>query len=708
MSYVAAVWKSCGYVRYFTGKWKVVTTSSFLMLCVSYSGAKKVILAEPTNVFVDSTAVGVTTLDDFVVEHRTRIFYTDSVGRKVISSKALRDTKRLFGEADIINVLKNLPGVSSVGEYSSGINVNGNEAWHTVFSIDGAPILFPYRFGGIFSSFNSAFFKDIHWEKTIHDVSFPLRLGGGVALSPRSFRKIQGELNVGLLASSLTVGFPIGRKFSLEFGGRVSYLNKLYGPMLSGRDTEMKYDFSDLNFSAELRPDECNLLRLNVFNTADRLNLESPVFLFDSSFRWKNNMVGLHWRNNSRIKSEVSLYYSIFRNKSILSIPQIEMSFRSSLSVMGLKTDFKMPLSPQNRLAISYGATVNGYNCEPQSVMLSNISSINGDVEKIRNAFELMVYARADWQTTDRLKISGGVLLGYYCLGNQFSYVEPDPRLTLFYKAGLIGNFRLHAAVYHQNLHLVGISELGLASNFWFLSTRFCKPQKSKKIVLSWSKRLKEVFQVEFEIYYAGLSNQSEYFGDVLDMIGSNYNWTDYVSAGKGYNVGFNSELSFNSGKFDGMLSYSYGIARRKNSKICSDWYNSLTSPGSRLNLSVNWHCGHHWNLMASFAYNFGRVYTPLKYYYMIGGNILSEYERHNSGRMSPYRRLDLSATYSFSSGGRLPMQHILNLSLINVLGFRNVELQYISFDKENNSFFLKQQFSLYRFLPSLSYTLVI
>ncbi len=65
------------------------------------------------------------------------------------------------------------------------------------------------------------------------------------------------------------------------------------------------------------------------------------------------------------------------------------------------------------------------------------------------------------------------------------------------------------------------------------------------------------------------------------------------------------------------------------------------------------------------------------KYGYIIGENLICEYYPHNSSRLPPYKRLDLSFTYQLKSRHLL---HEFNLSVYNALASRNMLFMYNSY----------------------------
>ena len=84
---------------------------------------------------------------------------------------------QVFGEADAVRSLKMLPSITSTSDYASGVSVDGADYSNTGYSVGGAPIFFPYHFGGIFSTFNSRYFTRTKMQRTRVYADLPNRLG---------------------------------------------------------------------------------------------------------------------------------------------------------------------------------------------------------------------------------------------------------------------------------------------------------------------------------------------------------------------------------------------------------------------------------------------------------------------------------------------------------------------------------------------------
>ena len=76
------------------------------------------------------------------------------MGVQKLDIKTLKQVPVVFGEADLLRVLLTLPGVKSVGEASTGLNVRGGSADQNLILFNDATIYNPSHFFGFFSAFN--------------------------------------------------------------------------------------------------------------------------------------------------------------------------------------------------------------------------------------------------------------------------------------------------------------------------------------------------------------------------------------------------------------------------------------------------------------------------------------------------------------------------------------------------------------------------
>jgi hypothetical protein len=96
------------------------------------------------------------------------------MGVQKLDIKQIKQVPVVFGEADVMRVVMTLPGVKTVGESSTGLNVRGGSADQNLVLFNEATIYNTAHFFGMFSVFNPEIVKDVELYKS----SIPARFGG--------------------------------------------------------------------------------------------------------------------------------------------------------------------------------------------------------------------------------------------------------------------------------------------------------------------------------------------------------------------------------------------------------------------------------------------------------------------------------------------------------------------------------------------------
>ena len=96
------------------------------------------------------------------------------MGVQKLDIKTIKQVPIVFGETDILRVTSTLPGVKTVGESSTGLNVRGGAADQNLILFNDATVYNPSHFFGMFSAFNPDVVKDVELYKS----SIPAKYGG--------------------------------------------------------------------------------------------------------------------------------------------------------------------------------------------------------------------------------------------------------------------------------------------------------------------------------------------------------------------------------------------------------------------------------------------------------------------------------------------------------------------------------------------------
>lgn len=667
-------------------------SSSMMLSAVAYC-------AEPA----DTSRV--VSLDEFVVEGGDALYRRNMDGSLTIDVAGMSDYIRTLGEADPVKYVLMLPGVHASDDYASGFSVEGFNYSQSLVEMDGAPVFFPYHFGGIFSLLNPRYFRKVGFSRVFPALDSSPRLGGRlVASSPdRVASHAGGALSVGIISSGLSAQVPVGTKWQISVAGRLSYLNELMEPFLKNKESEYRYDLGDWNASVLYAPDGNNVLKANFSGNSDHLGYFDHRYLNDTRVNWGNRVASLQWKHTGPgAGAQVSAWWSSLRSTLTVGMSGLDASMRSGISQYGARGVLFFPAPRGHAYRWSVGAAASFSQISPAAVESSWILVGSMDAGKDR-AWESSVHARLETGIGDIMRIDTRFGVALYGLGDYrrfFPSVLVVPELA--HGRNL---FRASLSVQPQFFHQVGFSEIGLASNFWIGSRQEAPVEKAYGLSLEWTREWGNGFESAVNPYFKWIDDESDYGGGVFDLLEENYSPYRHLLTGSGYNVGADFTFRRTSGSVTGWVSYSFGLARRRYSDHPDVWVPSTHELLNVVKAFVAWRINPHWQLGASFNYFTGRPITPVSEVYVFANNVILNYGTRNSSRLPDYHRLDLSATYSFRTSGRFPLRHSVNVSLLNAYGHQNVEFTHFRYNAEEGYLYQKYSPSLFRFLPSLSYT---
>ena len=153
-----------------------------------------------------------------------------------------------FGEVDVFRSLQLLPGISAIGDGSSGLFVRGGTPDQNLVLLDGMKIYHVDHFFGFFSAFNADAIKDIKMYKG----GFPAKYGGRIS-SVVDMTGKTGNVNnfsmgagVNLLSGNAVFEAPLFENATLLMTMRRSYTdfiqsslyNDLYGLLTGDQETD--------------------------------------------------------------------------------------------------------------------------------------------------------------------------------------------------------------------------------------------------------------------------------------------------------------------------------------------------------------------------------------------------------------------------------------------------------------------------------------
>ena len=189
---------------------------------------------------------------------------TPAMGVERINASFMKTLPAAFGESDVIRAVMTLPGVKSVGEAATGINVRGGSVDQNLILFNEATIYNPSHMFGIMSTFDTEVVSTADLYKSSIPMEYGGRLSSVLDIRSRSgnSRKFSGSVGLGLLTSRLSLEGPLGSEnTTFMLGGRTTYSDWMMKLLPeSSAYAGGKASFSDVNAGISHKFSERNSL----------------------------------------------------------------------------------------------------------------------------------------------------------------------------------------------------------------------------------------------------------------------------------------------------------------------------------------------------------------------------------------------------------------------------------------------------------------
>ena len=657
-----------------------------------------------------------------------------------MDAATIKKTPVVFGEVDALKAILQLPGVTNSGEGSSGFHVRGGSADQNLVLLDEATLYNSSHLFGFFSVLNNDAIKDMKLYKG----AIPSRYGGRVSsvldIYQKEGNKEAFHLNggIGVISSRILAEGPIVKeKSSFLIGGRASYAHLF----LKMSDNKNSAYFYDLNAKVS-----------HSFNDANKLYLSSyfgrDYFAIGDDFQntYGNALVNLRWNHlfSSRLFSNLSVNYSDYYYG--LTIPTAEFEWKSGISNLNIKYDFKFYVNEKFKL--NFGVNNINYSFNPGEITpTSGESGVNHKKLEKKNATELAPYFDLEHKFSDRIQLNYGFRVSYFQrYGKQTVNIYQDNMAVLYdseydiyYKATPIGtktyqsnekiidftNFEPRFSISYswnhqavklgynrmaQYVHLLSNTLTPTPLDIWTPSDQFIKPQLADQLALGYHRNFNnERYSLEVETYFKRVKNRINYI-DGADLI-ANEAIEQVVLNGEERAYGMEVLLRKNSGKLSGWMSYTLSKAEqrtpgRTNSEPGINngkWYNANHDRTHNLAVTANYDLSKKWSLGSNFTFQTGRATTqPVGYYEYLGIKVPS-YEGRNTSRLPSYHRLDLAATYTPKPDSNKRYKSEWVFSIYNV--YNQMNANSINFRQNQDTGVNESvQLSIFGMVPSITY----
>ena len=251
--------------------------------------------------------------------------------------------------------------------------------------------------------------------------------------------------------------------------------------------------------------------------------------------------------------------------------------------------------------------------------------------------------------------IEPGLRLNYYDVYSDSLF--PDFRLGVKYLLTDDRYLNLSVGNYHQFICTFQDDFNPTILDQWIAVDLSVAPGKSTQFVLGYEEYIRNTYKVQIEGYYKDIKNllTFEEKRSSTDAEVSDEKLSDILTPADGYAYGLEIFGQKMSGKLSGWLAYTFSVSR----KIMNSIY-----VGEEREYYTNWDRTHAFSALGNYQFNkkwdmnwrltlqSGQAYTPILGYYVqhFPGSPDETFRTipgtRNSGRYSPYSRLDLGLVY--------------------------------------------------------------
>ncbi len=619
--------------------------------------------------------------------------------------KQIQKLPALLGEIDVIKTIQMLPGVTTMGEGATGINVRGGNIDQNLILLDEAPVYNASHLFGFFSVFNPDAVKDVKLIKG----GIPANYGGRVS-SILDIRMKEGnnknlEVNggIGTIFSRLAIEAPIIKnKLSFIVAGRRSYIDVLAKPALAKENPALKdaqFYFYDLTAKVNWQINNKNTVFLSGYFGRD-------VFGAGFTFNWGNATATLRWNHvyNSKLFMNLTAFYTNYDYQLGFKQEGTSQKFdwQSNIINYSFKPDFSYYANSKNK--IRFGVQAILFDFRPGNAAITddqnNITNISLENKK---GLESSFYLCNEQKLLPRLTVEYGLRWSFFnYIGGGTAYYYRDtlpnenkpldhetkfkdwetiktynvaePRISFNYVIDEKSSIKVSYNRMGQYIQIVSNTAASTPLDVYTPATNNVQPLIADQGALGYFRNFKNnMFETSLEVYYKYMQNQLDYV-DNADLLLNKY-LEGQLLQGLGRAYGAELYIKKVKGKLTGWISYTYSKTERLVRGISNDdWFFSKYDRTHMLNTTLAYDLNHRFTFAANFIYLSGTPATfPNAKVQVQGYNIpYNTTNTRNNYRITPYNRLDLSITYHFNKKANGKRQSSLVLSVYNVYNERN------------------------------------
>ena len=602
-------------------------------------------------------------------------------------------------DTDVLQSVQAFPGVQSINETVSNINIRGGTHDQNLILWDDIKMYQSGHFFGLISMYNPQITQKVSLQKNGSNVAYTDGVSGTIAMETGNEvnSKFKASLGGNFIDANGFADVPVGKKSSIQFAARKSISDILKTPTYTNfferisQNTEVEnntddivnsdkqFDFYDTSLRWLYHVSDKDFLRVNFINVGNELIFNENAVVNsnqesrESSLK-QNSIAGAVFYNriwNDKFQTSIQIYETDYKLKAINANILDEQRFLQENNVSESSLKFTSNYRINEKLNLQTGL----HFVETEVTNLDDVDNPLyrlkvSEVVRLYSTFAQIGFASKDRNTTLNL----GARLNYL---DKFEKSFIEPRLSFNQKFLNNFSFEVLGEFKHQyTSHIINFQTdfLGIEKRRWQLSNNGDIPIINSKQLSTGISFNKKGWLISLEGYYKnvdGITSQSQGF----------QNQYRFSNASGSYDVkGIDFLFRKGIANFSGWLSYSY----MDNTYT----FDALNEPSFPSNYDITHaitvgtaYTKNNFKISAGFNWHSGKPTTEP----VFGNEIIDNevnFGNANDNLLDDYMRIDVSAIYD------LKFCHHVNatigVSVWNVFDKKNIINNFYSVQDQN------------------------
>ncbi len=650
----------------------------------------------------------------------------------------------VLGEADPLNILKTLPGVTPGSEGGMGIQVRGSGSDQNLVMMEGMPVYEAYHTGALSSIFMDDAVRTVDFMKSGQPARYGGRLNAvvNVLMKDGNRQKRESILHLGIQGMSFFTEGPLARKkLTYAFSLRTSWINEALKPI---KKKITLYDdiflqYRDVQLKLNYRWSETQKLSATYYRGNDRLKLSKDsrnlfgdvVASQSNQFSGSNELLSIQYDHvlNHQLKYNLQagmINYKVFSRGTYKFPVSVSDSTTGTLDVINNSQVNDKQISGSidyfvnDNVKVSAGSGYIVHTLNPavkQSLaVVDGIAEGFGNPDSAYTAREHYIFIEGNVELGNRFYLIPGVYQVNYSQA-KYGHHSWQPRLQMQYQPYEQWLMQFSYTRSAQYIILLANSGLGLPSELWVPSTQKVGPQFADHFAFDTKINLDSIHTVGIGLYRRNLQQLSEY-SQLVDffinifppkgsppIVSTERDWENQVLKGTGATQGIELSVRADRKKWQYWLSY-----HKSSSTMTFAGLNEGLTFVSRfdrplqINAGVLYKNDRGWRIGANWVYTSGQPFTladeKVTFYSGLDtiGITLVQTGKKNNYRMPHFHQLTVNASYDFKVKD---IKCTVSFGVFNAYNRLNSYFIYASRTDASSTIFKKV--SLFPILPQLS-----